>query len=67
MTKEPELFRPYHHLAIVSELDNFFPRYSERYMASDVDAISAVHEAPLLAVRDGHAIHLADRAAVTST
>jgi len=26
MTKEPELFRPYHHLAIVSELDNFFAR-----------------------------------------
>jgi hypothetical protein len=23
MTKEPELFRPYHHLAIVSEIDNF--------------------------------------------
>jgi hypothetical protein len=64
MTKEPELFQPYHHLAIVSELDDFFARYSERYMASDVDAISALYEAPLLAVRDGHAIHLVDRAAV---
>ena len=33
-------------------------------MASDVAAISAVYEAPLLAVRDGKAIHLADREAV---
>lgn len=33
-------------------------------MASDVDAISAVYEAPLLALRDGRAIHLADRTAV---
>lgn len=48
----------------MSELDTFFARYSERYMASDVDAISALYEAPLLALRDGKAIHLADRAAV---
>ena len=48
----------------MSELDSFFALYAERYMASDVDAISAVYEAPLLAVRDGRAIHLADRAAV---
>jgi hypothetical protein len=48
----------------VSGLDSFFARYAERYMASDVDAISAVYEAPLLAVRDGQAIHLADGAAV---
>ena len=33
-------------------------------MASDVDAISAVYEAPLLAVREGRAIHLPDRTAV---
>jgi hypothetical protein len=33
-------------------------------MASDVDAISGVYEAPLLAVRDGVAIHLPDRDAV---
>jgi ketosteroid isomerase-like protein len=48
----------------ISELEPFFARYAERYMASDVDAISAVYEAPLLALRDGKAIHLADRAAV---
>ena len=33
-------------------------------MASDVDAIGAVYEAPLLALRDGKVIHLRDRAAV---
>ena len=46
------------------ELDSFFAYYADRYMASDVEAISAVYEAPLLAVRDGKAIHLPDRAAV---
>jgi hypothetical protein len=48
----------------VSEFDSFFSHYAERYMASDVDAISAAYEAPLLAVREGRAIHLSDRAAV---
>ena len=48
----------------MSDLDPFFARYAERYMASDVDAISALYEAPLLALRDGEVIHLADRAAV---
>ena len=48
----------------MKDLDTFFARYAERYMASDVDGISAVYEAPLLAVRDGRAIHLADRDAV---
>jgi len=42
----------------------FFTEYAERYMASDVDTISALYEAPLLAVREGHAIHLPDRTAV---
>jgi hypothetical protein len=48
----------------VSDLDGFFAWYGERYMASDVDAISGVYEAPLLAVRNGVAIHLPDRYAV---
>ena len=48
----------------MSELEAFFAHYADRYMASDVDAISAVYEAPLLAVREGRAIHLPDRAAV---
>jgi ketosteroid isomerase-like protein len=48
----------------MSDLDTFFARYAERYMASDVDAISAVYEAPLLALRNGQVIHLADRTGV---
>jgi ketosteroid isomerase-like protein len=51
-------------MTFVDDLDAFFAEYAERYMASDVDAISAVYEAPLLAVREGRAIHLPDRAAV---
>jgi hypothetical protein len=45
-------------------MTTFFTQYAERYMASDVEAISAVYEAPLLAVREGRAIHLPDREAV---
>lgn len=48
----------------MSDLGTFFGRYAERYMASDVAAISEVYEAPLLALRDGEAIHLPDRRAV---
>ncbi len=48
----------------MDDLDSFFAHYAERYMASDVDAISALYEAPLLAVREGRAIHLGDRTAV---
>jgi SnoaL-like domain len=33
-------------------------------MASDVDAIGAVYEAPVMAVREGRLIHLADTTAV---
>jgi hypothetical protein len=48
----------------MTDLSPFFARYAERYMASDVDAISAMYEAPLLALREGRVIHLADRTAV---
>jgi hypothetical protein len=48
----------------MTEFDSFFANYAERYMASDVDAISAMYEAPLLALREGRAIHLGDRTAV---
>jgi hypothetical protein len=46
------------------DLNPFFSRYADRYMASDADAVSAMYEAPMLAVREGRAIHLADRTAV---
>lgn len=49
----------------VRDMASFFAQYAERYMASDVDAISALYEAPLLAVREGRAIHLPDRTAVS--
>ncbi len=49
---------------IMSDLDPFFAHYAEHYMASDVDAVSAMYEAPMLALREGRAIHLADRKAV---
>lgn len=48
----------------MNDLDSFFAHYSERYMASDVDAVSAMYDAPMVALRDGRAIHLADRDAV---
>ncbi|TML01669.1 MAG: hypothetical protein E6G40_02405 [Actinobacteria bacterium] len=48
----------------MSDLDPFFRYYAERYMASDVDAVSAMYEAPMFALREGRAIHLADRKAV---
>jgi len=48
----------------MTTIQSFFDHYAERYMASDVDAIAAVYEAPFLAVRDGSAIHLPDGAAV---
>ena len=46
------------------DLEPFFARYAERYMASDVDAVSAMYEAPMLALREGRVIHLPDRTAV---
>jgi hypothetical protein len=48
----------------MSDVDAFFAHYADRYMASDVDAVSAMYEAPMLALRDGRAIHLADRTAL---
>lgn len=45
----------------MSDLDAFFSYYAERYMASDVDAVSMMYDAPMLAVREGRPINLADR------
>ena len=52
------------HRSTGDEFDVFFARYAERYLASDVAAMSEIYEAPLLAVRDGVALHFADRGAV---
>lgn len=50
--------------ATVSDLDAFFELYAQRYMASDVAGVSAMYEAPMVALREGRAIHLADAPAV---
>lgn len=42
-------------------MEQFWEAYSERYMASDLDAVAALYEVPFLAVREGRAIHLLDR------
>ena len=49
---------------MISELDRLFAHYADRFVASDVDAVSAMYEAPMVALREGQAIHLADRTAV---
>lgn len=46
------------------EIQRFFEKYAEHYMAFDAGAVAAVYETPFLAVRDGRPIHLNDRAAV---
>jgi hypothetical protein len=48
----------------MSDLDSFFEHYAGRYMASDVDAVSAMYEAPMFALREGTVFHLPDREAV---
>jgi len=48
----------------VTQLDDYVADYAQRYMASDADAIATLCEVPLLAVRDGRAIHLEDATAV---
>ncbi|MDP8956562.1 MAG: nuclear transport factor 2 family protein [Actinomycetota bacterium] len=53
-----------HQERTMADLRKFFAAYAERYMASDVDAVAAMCEAPLLAVREGRAIHLGNRSAV---
>lgn len=45
-------------------IERFFETYAERYMASDVDAVAAMYEAPFLAVRESRPIHLHDGEAV---
>lgn len=47
-----------------ASIEEFFEAYADRYMASDVDAVADMYEAPFLAVREGKTIHLGDREAV---
>ncbi|MEX0698668.1 MAG: hypothetical protein WD895_01100 [Acidimicrobiia bacterium] len=45
-------------------IERFFETYAERYMASDANAVTAMYEVPMLAVREGVAIHLGDNDAL---
>lgn len=45
----------------MNDIEAFFEHYADRYMASDVQAISEMYEAPFLAVREGRAIHLGSK------
>ena len=47
-----------------ADLVPFFERYAALYMAGDAEAVADLYRAPFLAVRNGEAIHLPDRAAV---
>lgn len=49
---------------MADSMERFWEAYSERYMASDLDAVSALYESPFLAVREGQPIHLRDRGEV---
>ena len=46
---------------MTDSLEQFWEVYSDRYMASDLDAVEAMYEAPFLAVRENRPIHLRDR------
>jgi ketosteroid isomerase-like protein len=47
-----------------SDLQAFFRRYAELFMAGDADAVAAFYTAPAVAVRAGKPVPLATRAAV---
>jgi len=46
------------------DLEAFFRRYAELYMASEAEAVADFYDAPFLAVRSGRPVHLGDRAAI---
>jgi hypothetical protein len=49
---------------MTTAVDSLIHEYARRYIARDADAVSDLCLCPFLAIRDGVAIHLADRAAV---
>ena len=48
------------------QITSLIERYAASYMAGDAEAIAAMCEDPFLAVRNGAAIHLADRGAIVA-
>ena len=47
-----------------TDVEAYFRRYAELYMAAEAEAVADLCEVPFLAVRGGTAIHLPDRAAL---
>ena len=45
-------------------IESLFEEYARRYSRQDAEGVAALCEAPFLAVREGVAIHLADRDSV---
>jgi hypothetical protein len=49
---------------MATTIQSLIEEYARRYSAQDVDGVSALCEAPFLAIREGKAIHLPDGEAV---
>lgn len=49
---------------MTTTIESLIDEYARRYSAHDAPGVAELCEAPFLAVREGVAIHLADRAAV---
>jgi SnoaL-like domain len=49
---------------MVTTIQSLIEEYARRYSAQDADGVSALCEAPFLAIREGKAIHLPDGEAV---
>ena len=48
---------------MTDSIEGLISEYTRRYVAHDVDGVVELCSVPFLAVREGHAIHLADRQA----
>ena len=49
---------------MATTVESLIQEYARRYSAQDADGVTALCEAPFLAIREGRAIHLPDREAV---
>ncbi len=61
MTELPATGKSRH---MATTIESVLEEYARRYSAQDADAVTALCEAPFLAIREGRAIHLPDREAV---
>jgi hypothetical protein len=49
---------------MATTVESLIEEYARRYSAQDADGVTALCEAPFLAIREGRAIHLPDREAL---